>query len=500
MPLKNTGAYTHKNDYILSCDLPYILGGINYSKLKQDMDAERLAQEDASYVQSVKKTSGEPLSGETEIRNDLEKLRNVAYRTYSYKADDCLKTAGEICDNANPENFRNELSVICTNRIKDCEANLEAIRDEYKDALAYEREVQSNLDTFREKNGLTDRAADITTPGKLFVCVGGMLFILLIETILNCELFGGAFLDSLLLAIVPSFLNCFFGIFTAAMYKETHTRLHKKRGYVGIFVGVALMFSLNLGLAHYRAAMQNIEPLRVEIDALERKDTLTDADYRRIEELKKQTNAEVVALEKIKSSPFDFGGIQSIFLFVLGLICSMLNGVDYYHWNDPYPGYGKLWKKRDAAQKTLIALKKKFGDEKAKCSRQTREEMKKYYDGLKSETRSPFDALIKNMTLYWQDLPRFEDDLERAGRRVLSSYFRKFAEIAPDFVPDRAAKPYEMPREPQENVIDELKGYQQKLKESYDANKIASVYEEEVQKTNSRYDRINIDEAEKETL
>lgn len=500
MPLKNTGAYTQTNDYILSCDLPYILGGVNYPGLEKDIDAERLATEDASYVRSVKKTSGEPLAGETEIRTDLEKLRDVAYRTYSDKAADCLKEAEEICENANPENFRNELSVICANRIKDCETKLEAVREKYKNAVAYEKEVQADLDAFREKNGLTDRAADITGPGKMFLCVVIMAAILFIETILNGKLFGGAVLDSVLLAAVPSLLNCFFGIFTAAMYKYTYTVGRKKVGYAGVVSGAALIVLLNLGLAHYRAAMQNIEPLRVEIDVLERKDTLTDADYRRIEELKDQTNADVVALQRFKTAPFDFDGIQSVFLFVLGVICSLLNGLDYYHWNDSYPGYGKRWKKRDEAREALIELKKEFGEEKAKCSRQTREEMKKYYDGLKSETHSPFDALIKTMTLYRKDLPRFEDDLERAGRRILSSYFRKFAETAPDFVPDRAAKPYELPRERQEDVIDELKRFQQKLKQSCDANRIAAVYEEEVQKTDSRYDRIIIDEAEKETL
>ena len=501
MPLKNTGAYTQTNKYFLNDNPPHFLGKVNREELERDLDPERLAGEDAAYAVSMKKTPEIPLPGETEILESVEALRNVAYETYSYKAEDCLKTAQEILDRTNPENFRNELRIICENGVKDCESKLAAIREEYKNARVFEKDVQAELDAFRENNGLTQRTADIVPPEKYFFHFALIVFILLFETIMNGHLFGGALLTSIVLAGVPSLLNCFFGIFTAISYRYAHAKKFRKRSLFGVFLGVFLVFSLNLGLAHYRTAMLNIGNLRAEIDALERKDELSYADQLQIIKLKKQTDADAVALKKLLTDPFDFGGIQSVFLFFLGLICSGINGVEYYHLDDPYPEYGKRWKKMEAARKIPIGLKKKFSDEKTDLSRKTLEKMKNLLDELTADTRSPFDSLIKTMTSYQKDLPRIENELEKEGRKILSSYYMNYVETARDFIPDRFTKePYKMRRERQGEVVNDLKRFQQDLKKHLNTNKISSVYEEEIRKMNSDYDRIKMDETEKETV
>lgn len=496
MSLEHTGIYTHTNAYFLTDNSNY-LGKINASKLEMDLDIERMAQEDAELALSLKQTPDD-LPGEQEILNSLEDLKKVIDDTYSYRADENLERAREILKKADPENFENELKTIFANESKKCKEELTGVKREYLNACENENAVQDELKTFREKNGLTERTADIVPADKYYARIGLIFLILIIETILNGNLFGGALLDSIVLASVPSMLNCFFGIFTAASYRCTFAKHLRKRGYFGILLGTTLIFSLNLSLAHYRTAMTNIETVHTKIDKLNRKETLSEKDLLEIAKLTERTNADAVALKKIMESPFEFDGIQSVFLFFLGVICSFLNGMEYFHLDDPYPEYGKRWKKMEAARAVPIALAEKFSSVKEDFHQRTIEQMKKAYDSLMADTRSPFDGLIKIMKRYQEDLPGAERELETTGKRILSLYYKKYAETASDYIPEK--KTFKIERKPVKNIVEELKLYQQKLEQELDREKITSVYAEEVKNMNSEYDLIKMDEPERENM
>ena len=86
---------------------------------------------------------------------------------------------------------------------------------------------------------------------------------------------------------------------------------------------MALVITLNYGFAHYRDAIQNVQ---LPID-----------------------EASAIALERVISFSLP-ADLNSIFLFAVGVICSVLAGFKWLNMDDPYPKYGKISRKFDLDQ------------------------------------------------------------------------------------------------------------------------------------------------------
>jgi hypothetical protein len=61
-------------------------------------------------------------------------------------------------------------------------------------------------------------------------------------------------------------------------------------------------------------------------------------------------NAGTLAAKAFFQSPFALNDFGSWVLFFVGLVFGLIACVDGYYWDDPYPGYGKLYKRMELAK------------------------------------------------------------------------------------------------------------------------------------------------------
>ena len=92
-------------------------------------------------------------------------------------------------------------------------------------------------------------------------------------------------------------------------------------GSIAIFCAVAWLTFYNLFVAHYR------QQLYVDMK-----------------------NAGTLAVKAFFQSPFALNDFNSWVLFFVGLVFGFIACIDGYFWDDPYPGYGKLYKRMEKSK------------------------------------------------------------------------------------------------------------------------------------------------------
>lgn len=200
------------------------------------------------------------------------------------------------------------------------------------------RLVREEFEDFRKENGLKRTMHE---GGGLIQWIAVSLTILVVESAMNSYFFadvhefgiGGGFLT----AIVISIIN--IGVATIAAWASrnfNHRRFGRKFiGALFFFGAVSIVPVFNLGVAHFRNAVEAGEPWK---------------------------KAAGFARERIFTNPLGLESIEAWFLGIVGILLAIVAGLKTYHSCDPYPGYGRVWRKmwgaREAyAQKNEEAIK-----------------------------------------------------------------------------------------------------------------------------------------------
>ena len=89
------------------------------------------------------------------------------------------------------------------------------------------------------------------------------------------------------------------------------------------------MIIFNLGIAHYRTALVAGE---------------TASAFAR-------------AIESVRTNPLQIGSYESSMLLIIGVAFSLIAFVDGYGLDDPYPGYGRLARRRDSSLESFREIK-----------------------------------------------------------------------------------------------------------------------------------------------
>jgi hypothetical protein len=179
------------------------------------------------------------------------------------------------------------------------------------------------LKSFSRENQL-ERAAHI--PESQILHWGVIAVLVLIESLLNGQLLARGvemgILGGVTYALVIAILNVGIG-YASGRYlfrNVNHVRNNRKAvGFASILLWTAFAFAFNLLVAHYRAALGGANP----------------------------GEAERTALTTFTATPFAINEISGWLLFLLGCLFSLIAAADGWKMDDPYPGYGHLFRRFD---------------------------------------------------------------------------------------------------------------------------------------------------------
>ena len=188
------------------------------------------------------------------------------------------------------------------------------------------RLVGEEFEHFRRENGIARTAHE---GGGLLQWFGVSLMILIVESVMNGGFFANAhelgLAGGILTAIVISVVN----IGVAAIVAWTSRNFnHRKLGrrFIGALAslcGVAFVPLFNLFVAHFRNAAEAGKPWG---------------------------EAAGYAIQNIHVNPLGLESIDAWILGLIGMLAAALAGWKTYASGDPYPGYGRVWRKMREAR------------------------------------------------------------------------------------------------------------------------------------------------------
>ncbi len=299
---------------------------------------------------------------------------------------------------------------------------IESIVQEDKNRLVDSKdkfqELEKDYKKFRTDNNIT-YVPDIKL--SYLWATGILLAILLIETILNGIFFAkgspygilGGTMYALLIAFVNIAIAWGLGRFIC---NKNHIK--KRLKTIGSMAVLGVMFWLtayNLFVAHYRQQL--------------------DVDIK---------NAGTLAAKAFFESPFALNDFGSWVLFFVGLVFGFIACIDGYYWDDPYPGYGKLYKRMEQAKKDWHKDQNGTMERLENLKLKQLDKFTEMQSAVKSDVNSLQDVVGQKKTL----ITNFENNIEQieSSCKILIKMYREInmdyrKEDPPDYFMEDIAPP-----------------------------------------------------------
>lgn len=302
--------------------------------LAEELKVERLARQRGAANEPPTDGSG-PDEVEARIADRLETARRAAYGDLA----DQLRIADERLANLDFEGRFAEIRQAAPAALSEFRAEAATGRDELNSLRRKLREHEDAKEAFKRRHRL-DRPPHPPTPGTQALKYGLVAVLLVVETVINGSflakgsdlgLLGGvteAFSFSLL-NVVGSFL---FG--RLGHPELVHRNLLRKLiGLASLAAWVAFALALNLALAHYREVSGGL---------------LADGGG--------------AVIERLRTDPAGLTDLKSWLFFGIGALFSAVAYIDGFATVDPYPGFGDVQRRLDAAHTAYIERKQDLID------------------------------------------------------------------------------------------------------------------------------------------
>lgn len=333
------------------------------------------------------------------------------------------------CVNEARENFNN------TNKLNS--QNLERLRKELDKA-------EELKETFIEENDLTKRPPKIISEGKKRVTYSIIFFILAFETIGNGSFFANenGLAGGFALAFVPAILNAVLGYTLGSRFRQIYhiKKANRRNGWLIVSFIFSLIFTLNLGITHYRSAMEQVSYAQTMVEKTTGEE---NQKYKEILEL----GVEKISIQSLTMAPFDLSGVQSWLLFLLGIVCSLITAHEAFSLDDPYPGYGDAIRHYEKAQEDYDEKREEVVENLNDICEQAKTTLNETYQGLlANKSAQEVFEMINQAQEYEKDFLRYSDEIQSVGNQLLQIYRRAYQSIAGDKIPHHFKTLWEIPR------------------------------------------------------
>lgn len=405
------------------------------------------------------------------LTDDFDNTENTIIRTmtvYYEKAEQQFELyADEKIKEAQEKSTQGQKDALfrCVNEAREEFNNINKLNNPNLDRLKKQLEKAEELkENFIEDNDLSKRPPKIVPDGEKKVKYAVIFFIFALETIGNGTFFANenGIVGGFTLALVPAILNAVLGFVLGTRFRQTyHIKRYNRRNGWGIvsclFLGI---FVLNLGITHYRDAMEQVSHAQTKVEKTIGKD---EQKYKEIIEL----GVGKISLQSFLSAPFDLSGIQSWLLFLLGILCSLITAHEAFGLDDPYPGYGDVIRHYEKAQEFYEEKREEVTEKLNDVCERAKTTLNETYQRLSANKSAQEVFEIINRTQeYEKDFLRYADEIESIGNQLLQIYRRAYQSVAGEKIPHHFKILWEMPRKnmrPLSGCIEEIYRNMQKF-------------------------------------
>lgn len=329
---------------------------------------------------------------ELQIRQEMEKRAIQAKARIQQDANikemdiTNLSLERDLADlTALPETFVNTIN----REYQETESELKELKVQYTVAL-------DDLGAFKRQHRL-QRGADY--PLSKTKAVGLLLFMLIIETVLNANFFaqgsdlgflGGAF-QALVISVLNVSVGCMVGAFVLR-WKNHISASRRLLGLIGAILFGTLALVGNLFVGHYRDAMG------------------INAD-----------DGARVAVQQFMAGPFALQDFNSWVLVALGLIVFFIALYKGYTWDDVYPGFGQVARRVQNAKDELLSTKAELTDSIQEIYEEHVELSEKHYKKMQQD-KQKLEILFSSMKNDFVLYRNYLSNLKNAYQYLISLY------------------------------------------------------------------------------
>jgi hypothetical protein len=221
--------------------------------------------------------------------------------------------------------------------LADLKSRARGLLDEVGNQQKTTQEDEAALHAFRTAHKRGADAVLNTRPVPTKLAVFGSIFFA--ETLMNgfflsTKLVGGLYegvVMAFAIALVNMLLSFLLG-FWCLRYLKHENPVPKGVAVLFTLLGFVALLTLNLGIGHLRTLLSQGTGDALRYVAAE-------------------------AFARVWTMGFNLGDYFSYVLLGLGFLCSIGAALSGYWWDEPYPGYGQVTRKRDASVKKLLRQK-----------------------------------------------------------------------------------------------------------------------------------------------
>ncbi len=312
----------------------------------------------------------------------------------------------------------------------DVSLNASINKKELEEADAHNnyKTYKAEQDQFRKYHQIS-REANYATPKKTWITFGIILFLFVIEFVLNGSMLQGALVGGLVegisVATSVAFLNCIgSGLAGYWIFKNiTHLEKNKKILW-GFYSALYVLFVvyLNACLGAYRSESE--QALQSLINSTGNVQTLSSTQIQ-------ETLAKVITPW---SSDVEFTFVGLVLTFV-GLLFALLSIWKGFTYNDTYPGYGEVGKKVNFYKDSIRKINKSFVNDISKMEANTDKKLLETYSNIKNNELNYWDA---NANLIQKEFVNYEQKVDYALRgvnHIISEYRKENSKVRKSDVP-----------------------------------------------------------------
>lgn len=250
---------------------------------------------------------------------------------------------------------------------------------------------------FRQKHGLRRPSRH---PAGHKRGTGLLLILLVLEAVVNTKFFAAGdefgLLGGLVQATVAAAFNLAIGFMFGLVFLPQMTHRSSWRRLVGVLavpayavVGVGFC----LAVAHYRDALGGPDP----------------------------AIAASVGKASLLADPLDLADLNSWFLVVISVLFSLIAAADGWKWDDCYPGYGAVARRRESAKSDYVDGKDALMGELAEVRDKAIEQMRDTTTDIQANIEQHREIIENRRALRGVFLSHL-DHLESAGNALLQGY------------------------------------------------------------------------------
>lgn len=351
-------------------------------KLGRERGLQNLPPSEASFPDVI----------ESQIVREVETRMKDACAEYQRAAE----SYGLAVQLAAIEAHRMKASIAAQNAILNLEGEWQACKGSLHECCEKANRSQRDFKEFREINGLR---RDVRSENRIkqFAVVAVLIAL---ETILNGSFLArgleGGVVQGLFLALAFAVVNTGSAfMFGWASRYIWHRKIYLRLAGALMIIAWVVLFSagLNLAIAHYRDALGGPDP----------------------------ENAASIALIQLRRHPLMIGDLLSLLLLAVGVVFSAIGFYDGARMDDPYPGYGRIARRREESSRDFNEQSQETYNS---IARLQGEKVKQIVDDINyaNRLREILAADRTNVRNVCENLSRHLDQLEASAGSAIEVY------------------------------------------------------------------------------